>query len=198
MTSPDFNITPGQFPSRNQLLQQRRERSRVTEDKASYYLRLRGRIALMKAQVSKNREYVSIRRDLNSRAQQHQDRATELSTLAGLLGDRILDDKNLHLGADVKASINATMEDLHFLAEDQERTSQEIYSQIKDLNQTDSEIVQQLLQLNICSKKHNQELHSPSGISEEHRHAIVNRLETAAIRQEVRTMVQESLTWTEV
>ena len=86
----------------------------------------------------------------------------------------------------------AIIKDLNILAEEQEQTVQDINKQLRDLKKADRHNYKELL--NLINPNQDITFATPSGISEEHRLAIVNRLETAAMRQQLKTMVQESLT----
>ena len=210
MYSSELNITTYidddcEFHSdRSRLLELRRERSQMTEQQVSNVLRLRGRIALLKGQASKAREHAAIRRGLHSRAMQHQDRATELTALAALLRDRVLDAKDLPVGDEkcnnthAIGNVSATMNDLNDLAEGQKCVVQEIQTQLRELNKADKEHVQELQNLHNCFKNPNKEFPSPSGIGEYLRRATVKSLETAAVRQVLKALVQEAITSNQV
>ena len=210
MSSSELNITTYigddcKFSSnRTQLLKLRRERSQMTEQQVNNVLRLRGRIALLKGQAAKAREHAATRRDLHSRAMQHQDRATELTALAALLRDRVIDAKDLPVGDEqcntthALGTVSATMNDLNHLADVQNCLVQEIQTQLRELNKADKEHVQELQNLHNCFKTPNKEFPSPSGISEYLRRATVKSLETAAVRQVLKALVQEAITRNQV
>ena len=159
-----------------------------------YELRERGRIALENVHYSRNREYIALQKDLTYRAQDLNDTATELSYLADLHRTKLLVSKDQHGdNCDVmEGETLAIIKDLNILAEEQEQTVQDINKQLRDLKKADRHNYKELL--NLINPNQDITFATPSGISEEHRLAIVNRLETAAMRQQLKTMVQESLT----
>ena len=186
---------------RSQLLEHRQMRSRMTHQQVSTALKLRGRVALLKGQASRAGEQAHVRKDLHSRVRQHQDRATELNAQAALLRDRVLEARDLPVASagdtsHAIASISATMMDLTALAWEQTHTVEQIHSQIRDINNSYKESVQELLKFHSSVSNHSNEslVPPPSGISEELRQATVQRLETAAARQELKTLFQEAIT----
>ena len=127
-----------------------------------------------------------------------------MTALAALLRDRVLDVKYLPVSVEqynnthAIRNVSTTMNDLNDLAEGQKCIVQENQTQLRELNKADKEHVQELHNLHNCFRNPTAEFPSPSGISEYLRRATVKSLETAAVQQVLKALVQEAITKNQV